>query len=376
MAFIPISPAFLFQQLAALSSDLLQDVRTYTICANTTFLVGSLEQGSVLPVGGGFPLYVINPKMQVVCEVPGTCAFTGTGPLLLNTLNVTLANIFLASVGLPSLPSDFRKDTSDLLVKDVIFQDASSPPGCACVLATVSLAGFGLNMTFQDCQWMRTNASYPVDQAVFIGRPSNDPRNGNDTTYSSLLLKNCTFSSGVYRYAVITSSDSFYSSVPSIVINMENVGVYYNNITSTRYNYTEPIEYAGIMSLRYTSGYITDSAFDHNDIYSSRGAAVLINSDIDFQNVTFNETQTRSLIGKACSGDVAHVSNTTSSTGDVCVVDWWCGTNPEGEPPTCTSTSPTTSPTSGTPTTGSGIAPAWIFLLLWVQGSFFMLTHW
>ena len=320
--------SFLLQQLAATESPLLQDNRTYTVCANTTFVVGALDVGSATPVGGGFPLFAVNPNMELICEVPGTCVFTGYAPLLSNSLNITVTNAFLVSQGLPPLPSDFTPDSSELLVQGMTFRNASDATDNS-TAAVVELYGSGTDMTFQDCLWEEASASNPPRSALFY-------MHLNDTAHGSLLLDDCTFRSNTFHYAVIRIDDETKAlTATSTGLSMTNVRIHDNNITSKSHE-TKPTYYvySGVMVLYNTRGNITDLEVKNNAMVKARGAVVLINSDIEFDDTTF-EGNTRSIgLGLQCS-HVAHVSLTTDCDGDESYVDMGCGVDYDGTPPPC-----------------------------------------
>jgi hypothetical protein len=164
----------------------------------------------MVPVGGGFPIVVINPNMRIMCEKPATCIFQGGLYQLLNLDTNTMLEMYLASRGLTSLPDGYVADSSNLLVEGLVFRGASDTSEYAPFYSNVFLTGPGVNMTIKNCLWTEQDTRHPPSAGITLYRSTpgvNISSNGGSTLYSSLVVQNCTFRNNVFSYAAIEVDD-------------------------------------------------------------------------------------------------------------------------------------------------------------------------
>ena len=107
--------------------DLYQTQRTYIICPTTIDIgyidvLAAVAGGGFAPIGGDFPLFVINPNFHLKCATPGTCIFRGGQKQIESFTDVSLVALFVQSQnsGL-AIPEGYGIDTSGMLIEGMTF---------------------------------------------------------------------------------------------------------------------------------------------------------------------------------------------------------------------------------------------------------------
>ena len=311
----------LLQTLAVTSSALLQVQRTYILCANSTFTIGLLTTGSLQPVGGEFPLTVMNPNMHVLCQAPGTCVFEGNPPAIFSLVNSTLLAAFLKSQNSPPLPAGYRVDASNLLVDGLVFRRMTDE-NKESSQSIVSLPGFGHNMTIKNCLWKQANATSPPFSAIALHRIEDYgvSNQGRGSLYSSLLLDNCTIRDNVFGFSVMYAQVDFKNfTLPSHKVTIVNSEFERNKILSNyqRDSKIVQVEAAAVFYLRDSTTEFTNVLIKNNTIKRTLAAIVLTNSYFSYSNLRFQHNVILERFGLNCT-DVARITrfrNASSSTG-------------------------------------------------------------
>jgi hypothetical protein len=164
-----------------------------------TFVIGEIPVGSLAPVGGDFPLIVVNPNTHFRCEDPGTCILSGGTFQLENLRTNDLVEAFLSANGLPPPPTGYLVDSSNLLVEGITFT------GVFGGFYIFAFSGRGNNMKLINCLITNQTAKDPPDSAFQINYASVPGIADGEELYSSLTLEDCVIENNDFQYAIFNS---------------------------------------------------------------------------------------------------------------------------------------------------------------------------
>jgi hypothetical protein len=188
----------LVQQKAIFDPTLYAQQRTYILCKGT-IVIGTVAPGGLAPVGGDFPLVVVNPNVHILCEEPQTCIFSG-GALHIRTYdNNDIVQAFLASQGLP-LPPGYVTDSSNLLVEGVTFTGVTAPSS-----GVVQFSGPGENMKFSNCLFTAQDSQNPPNAAFYMLYYGTRGTPIGQEFYTSTILEDCVIENNDIGFAIFNS---------------------------------------------------------------------------------------------------------------------------------------------------------------------------
>jgi hypothetical protein len=162
-------------------------------------VIGVFPTGSLAPIGGDFPVIVPNPNFHLLCEVPGTCVFSGGNYQLANLPNNDLVEQFLALNGLP-VPTDYQVDSSNLLVEGVTFSGVFGN-----VSTIVSFQGRGNNMKFSNCLFTAQDSANPPQTAFSITYNAETGIKQGEELYSSVILEDSAIENNDFFFTIFGS---------------------------------------------------------------------------------------------------------------------------------------------------------------------------
>lgn len=186
--------------------------RVYTICQNTTLVIG-VQPNTETPFyfGGAFPFIIFNPNITLQCGETGvssnSCKLSGGETNLVTMENNDRLNQFITAataglipgVTLPAgtaLPPDFVADSSGLIVKGLTFENNFSGE---IEESTFSIQGRAKNVVIEDCRFRNNDPGKPQSMAIqilysgeitFAGPFSLQDEGGHVVSVS---VQNCTF---------------------------------------------------------------------------------------------------------------------------------------------------------------------------------------